>query len=120
MGFTYLFVILKLNSCFIQSPTILHSRYLLVIGLFNSFFIKLFLMCVKLKTTNPKKYCVRPDMGIISPRSFHNLNNEKRNVVKEYKLRVLYMRVNHASHVRVNSEEGSSLRATWKSEFFRA
>ncbi|KAG8484312.1 hypothetical protein CXB51_023919 [Gossypium anomalum] len=85
----------------------------------------------KVKTTNPKKYCVRPNTGIVLPRStcevivtmqaqkeapadmqckdkflLQSFNREAGNVVEECKLRVVYV----FSHQQTSpSQEGSEL-----------
>ncbi|KAI9125100.1 hypothetical protein K1719_003716 [Acacia pycnantha] len=92
----------------------------------------------KIKTTNPKKYCVRPNTGIVLPRSMcdvivtmqaqkdappdmqckdkfllQSFNKEARHVVEESKLRVVYVSPPQPpSPVPEGSEEGSSPRAS--------
>ncbi|GMI69684.1 hypothetical protein like AT4G00170 [Hibiscus trionum] len=106
----------------------------------------------KVKTTNPKKYCVRPNSGIILPGSSCNVtitmqaqkeappepcrdkfliqsviapdgstnkditpemfNKEDGRVMKEFKMRVIYIPANPPSPVPEGSEEGSPPRAS--------
>ncbi|KAL9326708.1 hypothetical protein ACSQ67_007353 [Phaseolus vulgaris] len=92
----------------------------------------------KVKTTNPKKYCVRPNTGIVLPRStcdvmvtmqaqreaptdmqckdkflLQSFNKEAGHVVEESKLRVLYLPPQQPpSPVPEGSEEGSSPRGS--------
>ncbi|KAE8725984.1 Protein YABBY 5 [Hibiscus syriacus] len=109
-----------------------------------------FLAPTKVKTTNPKKYCVRPNSGIVLPGSScnvtvtmqaqkeappepcrdkfliqsviapdgsnqqrHNPRNEDgHQVVKEFKMRVLYIPANPPSPVPEGSEEGTPPRTS--------
>ncbi|GMI99075.1 hypothetical protein like AT4G00170 [Hibiscus trionum] len=106
----------------------------------------------KVKTTNPKKYCVRPNSGIVLPGSSCNVtvtmqaqkeappdqcrdkflvqsvvapdgstnkditpetfNKEDGRVVKEFKMRVIYIPANPPSPVPEGSEEGTPPRAS--------
>ncbi|KAE8715230.1 Vesicle-associated protein 1-3 [Hibiscus syriacus] len=106
----------------------------------------------KVKTTNPKKYCVRPNSGIVFPGGSCNVtvtmqaqkeappepcrdkfliqsviapdgstnkditpemfNKEDGRVVKEFKMRVIYIPANPPSPVPEGSEEGSPPRAS--------
>ncbi|KAK8654578.1 hypothetical protein V6N13_128537 [Hibiscus sabdariffa] len=106
----------------------------------------------KVKTTNPKKYCVRPNSGIVLPGSSCNVsvtmqaqkeappdqcrdkflvqsviapdgstnkditpemfNKEDGRVVKEFKMRVIYIPANPPSPVPEGSEEGTPPRSS--------
>ncbi|KAL5728299.1 Vesicle-associated protein 1-2 [Ranunculus cassubicifolius] len=67
----------------------------------------------KVKTTNPKKYCVRPNTGVVLPRSTSDFSKESGNLVEECKLRVLYVSPPQPpSPVPEGSEEGSSPRGS--------
>ncbi|EOA28420.1 hypothetical protein CARUB_v10024627mg [Capsella rubella] len=67
----------------------------------------------KVKTTNPKKYCVRPNTGVVHPRSSSEFSKEAGHRVEETKLKVVYVAPPRPpSPVREGSEEGSSPRAS--------
>ncbi|TYI50551.1 hypothetical protein E1A91_D12G109500v1 [Gossypium mustelinum] len=67
----------------------------------------------KVKTTNPRKYCVKPNNGVVLPWSTWNFNKESGHHVEECKLRVAYVAPPRPpSPVKEGSEEGSSPRAS--------